>query len=285
MTPEQAAQHVSRASEFIQSGDYVAAVEEARSALAIEPTNIDAMSVLGIALSRSGRWAEAEVALRQAVANRADALTHYNLAAHLFAAGKLEAAGEHARSALQYDPAHEASAALLRNIDYQRSQQPQQPMGPAPQARPVYGPSPQPAAPEPPRPFGFIQSLGWAWVVLGAFLVFAQLVTRGLLIVRLAELGVGSGGASEAEELAMVQDFMTQSAGLLIGYGVWFFLIACWWILDYAHQRQPRLLAFTIIGILDAAILGCCTYGVLTLAMFVTYLILSRKKPIQPLYR
>lgn len=274
MTPE-VAEFVRRATELVQGGSFEAAIEPAEQALRIDPDCVDAYSILGIAYSRSGKPQLAENALRQVIQRRPDAKAHYNLAAHLFAAGDRIGAEEEARTALTLDGSHEAAAALLRSLSWEREQP--GPVG-TPQPFGAY------AAPEAPKPYAFVEGLGWSWTLLGCFFMAAYVATRSILLVRFASSveGVDSAKMTETQALTIFSELFSKNASLMIGALVWLMLLCSWWIIDYAHWQRRSLLAYVVVGILDAVILMCCTYGVALVVMFTIYVWLSRRPPSYP---
>jgi len=264
MNPGSAAELVRQATEAVQRESLDEAVAFAQQALEIEPDLADALSILGIAFSRSGRQQEAETALQKVAAVRPDAAAHYNLAAHFYASGNLEYAANHARAALSYDSGHGASAALLRSIDWESQ------------------PSPYtveaPRAVETPKPFGFVIDLGWSWTLLGCFLVSMYVVTRAILFVRFYETLPGDPSSlPESEQITWFIDALTKSGSLIIGAFVWLVLMSAWWVVDNAHWRKSTVATLMIIGLLDAVILMCCTYGLGLVVAFTMYLVLTRR--------
>ena len=92
------------------------AIDAYRKAITIDALNIEAYNALGVALAQSGRYADAETTLRQAVA-LAPALAHLrsNLGYVLLLAGKpLEALPE-LKAAVQQDSRNATAVANLRN--------------------------------------------------------------------------------------------------------------------------------------------------------------------------
>lgn len=266
MNSGSAAELVRQAAEAVQNESFDAAVSFAQQALEIEPDSADAISVLGIAFSRLGRQEEAEAALQKAAALRPDAAAHYNLAAHFYASGNLEYAADHARATLSYDSGHEAAAALLRSIDWESQ--------PSPYALEGLG------AVEPPKPFGFVTDLGWSWTLLGCFLVAVYVVTRTILFVRFYEsMPDNASSLPESEQLTWFIEALTNSGSLIIGAFVWLALMSAWWVVDNAHWRKSTVATLMVIGLVDAVILMCCTYGLGLVVAFTMYLVLTRRPP------
>ena len=272
MSSEEAAQHVRRATELVKSGSFEAAIEAARQAIAADPSMPDTHSILGMALSRTGRPREAEASFRKALELEPTPKAHYNLAAHLYATGDRFTAEEQAREALRADPNHEGAAALLRSIEWERN-------------NPQPNPTPFASTPaQPPGPTGFVATLGWSWTLAGCFIVLAYLATRTILLARFMQL-VPTGNAasmSEQDQLALVGDIFANNTGLMIGALVWLIFLAVWWCVDYVHWRRDSVLVYLIIGLADAVILMCCTYGLGLLVMFAIYLIQTRRAPSYP---
>jgi tetratricopeptide (TPR) repeat protein len=264
MNSERAAELVRQASQAAQDESFEVAAELAQQALQLEPEMPDALSILGIALSRLGKLEEAEGALKKVAEIRPDAAAHYNLAAHFYAVGNHEFAADHCRAALNFDPGHEAAAALLRSIEWES------------QSAPYTFAAPTPI--ETPRPFQFIADLGWSWTLLGCFLVGAYVVSRAILSFRFYEAMQGSSQSmSESERAAMVFEIFTASSSLIIGGVVWLALLSAWWLIDNAHWRKSNTLAIMLIGLVDAVFLMCCTYGVGVVVCFTLYLVLTRR--------
>lgn len=264
MNSESAAELVRQASEAAQHESFEAAVDLAEQALQVQPEFADAYSILGIAYSRLGRPVDAEGALKRVAEIRPDATAHYNLSAHFYAAGNKEYAADHARAALSYDPGHEAAAALLRSIGWESQQ------------GPYTFEAPKPA--ETPKPFRFVADLGWSWTVLGCFLVGVYVVTRAILAVRFYEtLPSDASSMTETEMVTWFFDSITTNGSLIIGAVVWLTLLSAWWVMDSAHWRKANVLALMIIGLLDAVVLMCFTYGLGIVVAFTMYLVLTRR--------
>jgi tetratricopeptide (TPR) repeat protein len=270
---EEAAQHARRAAELIKSGSYEAAIEAARQATSADESFADGHSLLGMALSRTGRPRDAETAFRRALELEPTAKSYYNLAAHLFAIGDRLKAEELARAALALEPGHEASSALLRSIEWERDNS-HQPPTTFPQPRPQPGPS------------GFVAALGWSWTLAGCFIVFAYVATRTILLARFTQSAPSNPASmTQNEQLAWVSDLFSQNTGLMIGAFVWLLLLAVWWCLDYVHWRRDNVVIYVVIGLLDAVVFMCCTYGLALVVMFTVYLIQTRRTPSYPGYR
>jgi tetratricopeptide (TPR) repeat protein len=262
MNSETAAELVRQAGEAVKSGSYDSAVDLAQQALQIDAESSDAYSILGIAYSRLDRKDDAEEALRKVAQFRPDAAAHYNLAAHYYACGNLEYAANHARAALVFDSGHEAAAALLRSVDWES------------QAQPFRVPEPV----ESPKPFRFVADLGWSWTLLGCFLVGVYVTTRAILLVRFTDTApTNRSSISEVEAVTWFFDSLTSNASLIVGAVVWLALMSAWWVIDNAHWRNPKVRSLVIIGMLDAAILMCCTYGLGLVVTFTFYLVLTRR--------
>ena len=97
------------------------AVDAYRKAIAIDARNMEAYNALGVALAQSGRHAEAETVLRQAVA-LAPQLTHVrsNLGYVLMLAGKPDEAVLELKAAVQQDRGNPTAMANLRDAVAQR---------------------------------------------------------------------------------------------------------------------------------------------------------------------
>ena len=97
------------------------AADAYRKAITIDAQNIEAYNAMGVALAQSGRHAEAETVLRQAVA-LAPALTHVrsNLGYVLTLAGKLDEAVLELKAAVLQDSGNPTALANLRDAVAQR---------------------------------------------------------------------------------------------------------------------------------------------------------------------
>ena len=97
------------------------AVDAYRKAIAIDSHNMEAYNALGVALAQSGRHADAETVLRQAVA-LAPALTHVrsNLGYVLMLAGKPDDAVLELKAAVRQDSGNPTAMANLRDAVAQR---------------------------------------------------------------------------------------------------------------------------------------------------------------------
>jgi len=258
MNPDRAAELVSQAAEAVRNESFAEAISLATQAIEESPDSPDAHSILGIAYSGLGNLNDAEAALQKSATLRPGAAAHYNLASHYFATGNLEYAANHARAALSYDPGHEAAAALLRSIGWQSR--------------------PRTSIAEAPPRFRFVSDLGWSWTVLGCFFVIAYVVSRAVLTVRLSEiLPADASSMAESELLSLFVDWFSGNASLMIGAIVWLMLMSAWWIIDNSHWRKSNVLALVIIGMLDAVLLMCCTYGLGLVVTFTLYLVLTRR--------
>ncbi len=140
-----------QAVEAIQRGDFQAAVQPLMHCVSASPQDVEAMTLLAIALSQTGQ-PDAALALldRAATAQPGSAAIHYNHAMVLARAGKTDDARAAFGRALEIEPTH---AQARRQLDA---------LGPAPQPlRPITPPPavapapPQPAAAPAPAPFQF----------------------------------------------------------------------------------------------------------------------------------
>jgi Tfp pilus assembly protein PilF len=94
-----------RAAVLLEAGDHRGASEVARQALELQPTQVDALNALGLALLELGETAEAATRLERARAlapERADLAN--NLGKALYAAGRLEESVEAFQAALELAP-------------------------------------------------------------------------------------------------------------------------------------------------------------------------------------
>jgi tetratricopeptide (TPR) repeat protein len=273
MSDERVADLLRNAAGLLQSGDFHSALQVAQDALRLDPASTDAYSLVGMAQARLGRAAEAEVALRTAADISPDAKAFYNLASHLFATGDRLAAEEFARRALAVDPLHETSRELLARLEAERDE---------PLAPPTTFAFPT-APTQPPKPFYFVQTLGWAWTLAGCFLAAASVITRVVTMLRIGRSAPSDlESMTQSEQTQWAMQILTENGPLFVGAFVWLALLAVWWIIDYAHWQRRNLLFYVIAGLIDATILMCCTYGVLHGALFAVYLYLSRRPPAYP---
>src|SRR5438477_8149101 len=162
---------------------YDSAIGDAREALQYSPDSAEAYNVLGIALSRTQKTAEATEALRKAIEIAPDnAKGYYNLAAHYYASGDKAAALIAAQQALEKDANHQPARELALRIQQEQMPGAQERLPPqfaqyVPEksARPVHS-------------IRFIAALGWAWDAAGWFIVAALLITYLVVPARASSL-------------------------------------------------------------------------------------------------
>jgi tetratricopeptide (TPR) repeat protein len=95
--------HLNLSAAFYRLGQYDAAAAQARTALALDPRNGDAMVNLSLAQTASGQAGEAQGSLRRALEiNPRNAAAHYNLARQYEQTGEAARALEHYRLFLLY---------------------------------------------------------------------------------------------------------------------------------------------------------------------------------------
>jgi len=108
---------VRAANEFFKGGDFIAAEQQCRKALELNPNNVEAHCTLAYALEHDGKFQESANHLQQAIQlepTRVDA--HYNLGQAMARQGKLDDAIEHFSHVLEYEPEHNKAHGNLGSI-------------------------------------------------------------------------------------------------------------------------------------------------------------------------
>ena len=106
---------------LLQAQRYDAAIEQLRTAIAIQPTNEKAHHNLWIALREQGRADDLIAAYRDATHVHPQFVdAHYNLGNQLLRRGELDAALESYETALRLRPNHSGAHAGVANVYYQR---------------------------------------------------------------------------------------------------------------------------------------------------------------------
>jgi tetratricopeptide (TPR) repeat protein len=117
MSNEQAQSFLDQAKEAIQAGQFAAALPLADQCLALDPSNSEAYSVRGVALSQTNQPEEAVAAFRSAIELQPTAVKpHFNLAVHLYGLGRKEEALGEAQAALGIEPGHAGARDLVVRI-------------------------------------------------------------------------------------------------------------------------------------------------------------------------
>ena len=109
---------IARAQLLLQQDRYDAAEAELRGALAEDPDNGDAHTLLAVCLAKAGKRQDAHAALDEAIRLRPDWAYPHFVRGHLYSdAGELEPARAAAAEALRLDPTDADAPALLAQID------------------------------------------------------------------------------------------------------------------------------------------------------------------------
>jgi tetratricopeptide (TPR) repeat protein len=108
--------HTKVAIQLLRKNDVVRAIEELRSALAIEADSADANHLLGVALSAIGKGSEAQKAFVAALEKRpADAEIHFNFGVFLARQADWQGAVRELRQVVALRPGHTQAHCLLAN--------------------------------------------------------------------------------------------------------------------------------------------------------------------------
>lgn len=242
MSEEKAAQLLERAVRSLNYRQYGSAIDDAREALKLHPGHPDAYSVLGVALSRSGRREEAEEALREALRLLPQsAKAHLNLAVHLFGARREGEARELAEQALAIEPELKTAKDLLDKIEKG---------GTVP---------PEPAEPrivKPTHSLGFVARLGLIWDFIG----WGVFIAAGIVFFSVNKVLVSltQGNEHPGQPSEVVLKAIQENSPLLMKFLVVYGLFALWWTIDLFDRRPPT-------GLVVACVLGlvgvfCCPY-------------------------
>ena len=109
---------IARAQLLLQQDRYDAAEAELRGALADDPDNGDAHTLMAVCLAKAGKRQDAHAALDEAIRLRPDWAYPHFVRGHLLSdAGELEPARAAAAEALRLDPTDADAPALLAQID------------------------------------------------------------------------------------------------------------------------------------------------------------------------
>lgn len=178
MSEEQARGFLDQATQSIQNGMFMQAIDLIDQAIALDPTNSEAYLLRGVSLANSSQPDAATEAFNKSIELQPNnPKAHFNLAVHLSHLGNKQGALDAARAAVQADPAHAGARELVNQLERELGVAPSSGQGDLPpvqgQAANPYA-NPQPSAPyyrEGYAPSGhtlkWVENMGPTWTTIG----------------------------------------------------------------------------------------------------------------------
>lgn len=234
---EEGSYGLDKATNLINSGNYAEALEAARTVLVSDPTNVSAKLIEAIGLSQLGNARDASEAFAQAVEFGPDSVkAHFNAAVHEFNAGNVVLAQTLLDRALQLDPDHEGSKALLQRVGHP----------PKPDATPTvenplsnYQRVSQQSMEVPYEGIELISKLGKGWNVIGFAIFLASFAVFMIIVASLfshwtaISAAVDQSNLNQAQKLAM-EATPTWIQGVDFGLRL---MSVVWMIMDIVHRK------------------------------------------------
>ncbi len=268
---------VEQAKQCLRDGSVSVALEFARQAYQMDPTDEEVLCVLGAALSYAERDEEAEEVFSRAVSlYPRSAKAHYNLAVHYYRWGRKERAWELARKALSLAPLHSGVRNLLRLLEEEQKlppvrEEPHPPLGSSPPPVPPGGRStersPELQLPHSPHLFGFIEALGSKWDGILLTLFALSVVAWIWVVAERITGGLPLGTLPEEFSAIWMMAWL-----LWLGWAVTL-------VVDMLDRRPNAIAVFFGVGGLLAGVGWCCLPAMMIAVLcFGAYYLSSREK-------
>lgn len=245
---EQANQFLQQATQALNDGQYMQALELADQAIAASPTFADAHVLKGIALAQTGQPDAATASFRQAISlDPANAKAYYNLATHQYQMGQKQEALAMAREALRIDQSHVAARDLVARIEQETAAPAWAPAPPSAPPTGAPGPAPQPMTYRPgyeSRQTGtiaFVENMGSTWTAIGWILAaitilmtfYSIYIVWDMFSVVFANPQADPNKAMESWQAKQGAMFMVMQ---IVSTLSWLAIIV-WGVLDIANRR------------------------------------------------
>jgi len=301
MSLDQTQQFIDQATQSIQSGQFDNALPLLEQALALSPTNTDALILKGICLSQTGKPTEAADSFNKAIILEPNnAKAHFNLAVHQYAQGQKRDALEHAKAAATLDASHTGARQMISNLEkelgvgeapvmpnpndplsqvqappsvtgmstnpYDSPRQVGQPAGPhvgGEIPRPVQNPYMKDSYSAPTHSIPFVENLGGAWVAIGWILAGISLLG---FVSGVVGMFSALGGVNFNDPDAINRAMESQSGMMLVSRIAGFASligILIWSIMDILDRRG------NFVWLIPNIICSCCGFGWITLPIYI----------------
>jgi len=220
-----------QATDLVNSGNYIEALERSRSILVTDPTNGDARLIEAISLSNLGNVSDASEAFASAMEMVPDNVRiRFNAAVHETNAGNAEQARSLAKSVLDSEPDHQGAKDLLARLD----------LTSGPQVAPGSYPRQTAASIEVPyEGIAFLRNHGPLWTAIGwAISALSILFFIYFWATMIPHLGDFSAAASSPDKDA-TKKLMASTATPLLMYAPLSLLLpnVIYMIMDIIHRK------------------------------------------------
>ena len=219
------------ATDFVNSGNYSEALEQARGVLVVDPSNGDAKLIEAISLSQMKNSRDASEAFAAAIAMiPTSAKARFNAAVHEFNAGNVGQARILANEAFSLDPSHEGTKTLLNQMG------PEQPFYQGGASYPREGLQGFEPAYE---GIAMVKSMGKAWVFFGWTLALLSAASFAYSLIgvlsHLSEI-MSAVNSNDRAKINNIANTLQNPFMQILGYA----LVAAnmvWTIMDLIHRK------------------------------------------------
>jgi tetratricopeptide (TPR) repeat protein len=222
---------LSKATDFINAGNFNEALETSRGILVGDTNNGDAKLIEAISLSQLGNGRDASEAFAAAIRlSPTNVKARFNAAVHEFNSGNVGQARTLASEALNLDPTHDGTKELVTRMG------PEQPYTPGGINYPREGVGGFEPANE---GIPFVKSLGSAWVLIGWALAALSAASFAYGLIRLAQNWGDLMSAMTSNDQAKIQQVtmaMSNPIMQILGYALIAFNMI-WTIMDIIHRK------------------------------------------------